>query len=86
MSWRLEVTDRAERDLMALPIRDAEAVRRALDQPLLDPRTIDFRKLAGRQGQWRLRVGRWRVILELDNAAGLMRVLRVVPRAEAYRD
>lgn len=33
----------------------------------------------------RLRVGGWRVRLELDEPAGELRVLRVLPRGQAYR-
>ena len=51
-----------------------------------DPGTSDIRKLGGRRGEWRVRVGRWRVTLELDNEAGVINVTRVLPRKEAYRD
>jgi len=35
--------------------------------------------------QWRLRVGDWRVLFTLDDAARTMIVLRVLPRGGAYR-
>jgi mRNA-degrading endonuclease RelE of RelBE toxin-antitoxin system len=86
VQWSLEVTRPARKDLAGLPARDAYAVRRALDRLTPDLGTADLRKLAGHRNQWRLRVGRWRAILELDNAAGLIRVMRVLPRERAYRD
>ncbi|HWP27925.1 MAG TPA: hypothetical protein VNM50_00140 [Chloroflexota bacterium] len=42
-------------------------------------------KLAGQGNRWRLRVGRWRVILGLDNAAGTIIVISILDRKEAYR-
>lgn len=86
MVWKLIVAPRAERDVARLPPRDREAITRALELLPADPGRSDLKKLAGSQNRWRLRVGGWRVILELDNAGGTMRVLRVLPRGRAYRD
>jgi mRNA interferase RelE/StbE len=41
-------------------------------------------KLKGRTGS-KLRVGDWRVILELDRATRTIRVKRVLPRGRAYQ-
>jgi mRNA interferase RelE/StbE len=37
----------------------------------------------GREG-WRLRVGDWRVLLDIDENARTIKVLRVLPRGRAY--
>jgi mRNA interferase RelE/StbE len=86
MAWWLIVLPRAEKDLASLPRRDREAVRAALDRIALQPGRADLKKLSGHADRWRLRVGRWRVILRLDNATGHMNVLRVLSRDRAYRD
>ena len=86
MPWRWLFTHRAERDLAHLPVQDREAVRRVLDGAAENLAAADLKKLEGRPGEWRLRVGRWRVIPELDNPAGLITVTRVLPRGRAYRD
>jgi len=44
------------------------------------------RALTGSPGEFRLRVGDWRVRYELDIEAELLIVLRVLPRGRAYRD
>ncbi len=41
--------------------------------------------LVGREGR-RLRVGDWRVLYRADIAAGVLTILRVLPRGRAYRD
>ncbi len=86
MPWRFEITAHAERDLSSLPMREREAIRAALTRLTNNPASVDLKKLAGYTDRWRLRVGRWRVILRLDNRPGLMSVLRVLPRDTAYRD
>ncbi len=85
MPWSLIITEPAEKDMDRLQVRDREAVLRALDRLLADPGSADFKKLAGSGNDWRLRVGSWRVLLRLYNDAGIMRVLRVLPRARVYR-
>ena len=85
MPWRLFLTRRAEKDLGDLPPQDRESLRRALSRLVTDPTGADLRRLAGREDEWRLRVGRWRAILQLDAAEGTMTVLRVLPCSDAYR-
>jgi mRNA interferase RelE/StbE len=47
-----------------------------------DP-SVDVRRLQGRD-EWRLRVGDWRVRLQLDFEARRMIVVRILPRGRAY--
>ena len=44
----------------------------------------NVRKLQGRDG-YRLRVGDWRVIYEIQNDQMVILVLRIAPRGEVYR-
>jgi mRNA-degrading endonuclease RelE of RelBE toxin-antitoxin system len=44
----------------------------------------DLKHLQGRRGEWRLRVGRWRIRLTIEG--GTLHILRVLPRDQAYRD
>jgi mRNA interferase RelE/StbE len=84
MPWRIRLSRRAERDLADLPSRDRDAIRRALDRLAVDLSAGDLKKLSGRVGEWRLRVGRWRLILELDNVSGIATVSRILARKDAY--
>ena len=75
----------AERDLGHLA---ADQFRRLIPQIKAlaeDPRPRGCRKLAGAQNDWRLRVGSYRVIYEIDEEAKAVRVMRVRHRREAYR-
>jgi mRNA interferase RelE/StbE len=49
-----------------------------------DPRPHGSRKLVGRDG-WRIRVGRYRVIYEIDDAQRFVTILHVGHRKDIYR-
>ena len=83
MPWRLEVSRRARRELSALPPDVRRTIGLALERLASDPSRADLKKLS--DGNWRLRVGQWRAILDLDNQTGLMSLQRVVNRRDAYR-
>lgn len=86
MPWDVRYAIRAERDIERIPPCDAERIRVAVRGLTITFVGADIQKLAGRDSEWRLRVGRWRVLLDLDNASGEMTVTRVLPRDRAYRD
>jgi mRNA-degrading endonuclease RelE of RelBE toxin-antitoxin system len=48
-----------------------------------DPRSAEVRRLKGR-AESRVRVGDWRVIIELDVAARAIVIQRILPRGRAY--
>jgi mRNA interferase RelE/StbE len=87
MPWRLSIDRRAIKDLEKLPAGERRAVEQAISALAPDPASSRLHKLAGSRNAWRLRVGNWRVRLELDNASGTIHVLRVLRRNEGtYRD
>jgi mRNA interferase RelE/StbE len=50
-----------------------------------DPRPYGCRKITGSKNDWRMRVGNYRVIYEVDEKAKAVKVMRVRHRREAYR-
>ena len=86
MPWKVVIAPRVAKDLDGLPRRDREAVERMIDRIHQGLGGLPLRKLRGREAEWRIPVGRWRIRLELDNAAGIIYVTRVLPRKDAYRD
>ena len=86
MARRLMIAPRAERDLAAMPRGDRQSVRRAVLRLADDFGGSDVRKLGGRADEWRLRVGRWRVIFQVSEGGTLITVTRVLARDRAYRD
>lgn len=84
--YRIEFSRAAIRDLKRLdrPVRERVVV--ALERLVAAHTVADIRALTGAPGEFRLRVGDWRVRYELDTEHEQLLVLRVLPRGRAYRD
>jgi mRNA interferase RelE/StbE len=81
--WTVEFERRAEKDLERLDPNVKQRVLSAIGQLAEDPGSADLRRLKGR-AELRLRVGDWRVIIELDVAARAIIIERTLPRGRAY--
>jgi mRNA interferase RelE/StbE len=81
--WSVEFERRADRDLGRLDPQVRQRVLAAIDRLATDPRSADLRTLKGRP-ESRLRVGDWRVIVELDIAARTIIIQRILPRGRAH--
>jgi mRNA interferase RelE/StbE len=75
----------AARELSRLDRHVAERVLRATEKLAADPRPVGCAKLTGSQNDWRIRVGDWRVLYTIDDAARVVDVAAVRHRREAYR-
>jgi mRNA interferase RelE/StbE len=75
----------AERDLRRLPEEIFRRIIPHIRSLAEEPRPPGCRKLAGSENDWRIRVGDYRVVYEIDETARAVRVFRVRHRREAYR-
>ena len=82
--YEIQILRRAQRSLARLPEREYERVRDAIRILADEPRPPGCRKLTGRDG-WRIRIGQYRVIYEIDDAARIVTVLDIGHRREVYR-
>ena len=84
--YRLVFTKQANRTLRKMSRKTARLIREKLDQLAQDPyaRNPNLTKLQGRPG-YRLRVGDWRIIYELEDDRLVILVLKVAPRGGVYR-
>jgi len=82
---RLSFTKHAQKDLAALNASQRERIIQTLDQILINPEHAELRKIKMKPRQWRLRVGDWRIILEIDLIGQVVHVLHIKHRREAYR-
>lgn len=76
---------RAERDLRRLPPNVFQRLLEAIHGLAANPRPPGARKIVGSQSDWRVRLGDYRVIYEIDEGVNAIRVMRVRHRREAYR-
>lgn len=85
MTWTIDLTGPARRDLRRLDKQVAARIVAAL-QRLAETQRGDVIRLTSTEPEWRLRVGDWRVPFVYDFEQQIIRVYRVLPRGRAYRD
>ena len=83
MNYTVDLKPRAIRDLKHLQKQDASRIADALER-LQSDLTGDVKKLTNFTPEYRLRVGQFRVLFEIENETRII-VYRVVHRREAYR-
>ena len=82
--YSIEFSTRARRELNRLPPQYAGLVGRGIDGLSENPRPRGSLRLQARPG-YRLRVGSYRVIYQVDDAARLVIINRVGHRRDVYR-
>jgi mRNA interferase RelE/StbE len=75
----------AERDLKRLPSADFQRLISHIKALAENPRPSNCRKITGSKNDWRIRVGTYRAIYEIDEKAKAVKILRIRHRREAYR-
>ncbi len=75
----------AQRDLRKISEPFYGRIVTALNNLKENPRPAGVRKLAGQDNEWRLRVGDYRTLFEIDDLERIVRVFRIAHRREAYR-
>jgi mRNA interferase RelE/StbE len=84
-SYRVVFTDSFLQGFRSVPKPFARLIERKLTELESDPRPGWSKRLTGyRPPAWRFRVGGWRVIYEVDDAARAVTVLRVARRDQVY--
>ena len=83
--YQIQVSDTAKKNFRRLPAQDQKRVLEALNALGDDPRPRGCVALKAHMG-YRIRVGDYRAIYAVDDAAKMITVLAVKHRREAYRD
>jgi mRNA interferase RelE/StbE len=75
----------AERDLRKLDPADFHRLVSRIKALAENPRPVNCKKITGSRNDWRIRIGTYRVIYEIDEKAKTVNVMRIRHRREAYR-
>ena len=82
--YQIEITNTAHHQLRQLSPVNLQRVHVAIEQLSLNPRPNGVKKLKGEVDFYRIRVGNYRILYEIDDAAMLICVQRVMSRENAY--
>ena len=83
-NYSVEVKPPARKELEALPDNVLARVVQKLELLGNAPRPSGCKKLKGYKDHWRVRVGDWRVVYIIDDAAKLISITRIAHRREVY--
>jgi len=75
----------AGNDLKRLPTSVFHRIILEIKTLAENPRPSGCRKITGSKNDWRIRVGDYRVVYEIDEKARAVRIMRVRHRREVYR-
>ena len=84
MTYTITILRRAQKELSDLPQDSYVRVRDAIRNLSEQPRPSDSKKLVGRPA-WRMRVGSYRVVYEIDDTARLITIMHIGHRRDVYR-
>jgi len=84
--YKITFTTQASKALLKMPRDTAQLIREKLNQVASDPfaSILNAKKLQGRPG-YRLRIGDWRVIYEINKDEITIIVMKIAPRGEVYK-
>ena len=82
--YRLEVSHTAHRQIRRLPTQTQERVNSAITRLAENPRPPGAKKLTARDG-YRVRVGDYRILYQVDDGAKVVIIYRVMSRGDVYR-
>ncbi len=86
MAYQLEVKRSAAKEMRGLPKYILHRAIAAIDNLAEDPLPHGCTKLLGHDLLYRIRVGDWRIVYEVDEEEEIVTVLAVKHRREVYRD
>lgn len=83
--YRVEIARRARKSFLALPRREQQRVRAAIDLLSATPRPPGCVAMSGEQSVYRVRVGPYRVVYEVLDDILVVHVVHVGHRRDVYR-
>ena len=85
MTYRIEVAPAAERQLRRLDANNRARVAERIRSLTADRRPRGAQQLSGPESLWRIRVGSYRIVYQIQSGKLIVLVLRVGHRGDVYR-
>ncbi|PAX60704.1 type II toxin-antitoxin system RelE family toxin [Brunnivagina elsteri] len=85
MSYEVEITPAARRQIKKLPNDIQKQVVEQLEELAFEPRPDGVKKLAGSDDLYRVRLGKYRIIYEIQDGLLLITVVKVKNRSDVYK-
>jgi mRNA interferase RelE/StbE len=83
--YRIRLESSVENDLKRIPAKDFHHIVSHIKALAENPRPSGCRKLIGFKNDWRVRIGDYRVVYEINDEEKSVNVIKVKLRSIAYR-
>jgi len=83
--FEIKIEKAAEKQLKRVFSEMHDRIVKTILPPADNPRPVGSKKLSGSVGDWRIRVGDYRVLYEIGDALRIVRVYRVAHRRDVYQ-
>ena len=84
VKYKLEFKKSASKELKSLPKKEIKRILQSIDQLIENPRPINSKKLSASE-KYRLRVGDYRVLYEIQDGILIIYIIRIAHRKEVYK-
>jgi mRNA interferase RelE/StbE len=85
MAYRLFIRRPAEKEIAGLPSPVRERIIKAIRALTDEPRPPGCKKLSGEHHAWRIRIGDYRVVYEINDTSTSLEIRVVAHRKDVYR-
>ena len=89
MAWQIKFTETADKQLRMLDKQISKRLITWLENRILNcdnPRLWGSALTGNKSGQWRYRIGDYRVVCEIQDDVLIVKVIKVAHRKEVYAD
>lgn len=86
MDYKIQIKPSAQKELAKVPQPQRGRIAKRIDRLAADPRPKDSKKLSTEQSLYRVRVGDYRVIYQIEDDKLLVLVVRIGSRGDVYRN
>lgn len=86
MTYEIEFTKGANKQLKKLPSHLKERIDSKIEELAIEPRPAGVKKLVDEESLYRIKVGDYRVIYQIFDTILLVSVIKVKHRRDVYKD
>lgn len=85
MDWQLQIERKAQKALKKIPDPYKSNIIETIDDLTSEPRPHNCTKLKGASDLWRVRVGTYRIVYQINDDQLLILVIRIGHRSDVYQ-
>ena len=83
--YKVYIEKSAQKEIKKIPIEDLQKILEEIKKLSINPRPNGCRKLSVSKDDWRIRIGNYRVVYEIDDKQKSVKVMIVRHRRNVYQ-